>query len=533
VSREFPETEDTVPRMGVVHVLGVLLLSLLSPGHANPISEEDNCATSNNLGQEIWSLKESVSNMIPRDAYMMALKYGFGDHINWESLESYSIVSAKWKKDLVDEMDEIYRHFKELVKRHSNYSTPYHHWHLFRAPDNVNDLWLTEVSLSSDPQVHFFDKINMVLNGGIFSDQKHSFYQYRSHEKDRLVLLTNLSEMLNSINLGKDFSEYLAMVRNEGFQMSVMEYLEENLKNDVACYYSTLAAMNLTFFNTFTQTVPEDKLVEYCHEFASKAFVVINSAEIEPNFNSVTDAVKKNLRNTDFDSLTAKLFLSFLRQRSLVLGVDIREVFQELDNLHRTIGEGWNSLVTGQWPEMLEFMSTFMRKTVKSEVFWQKLDDLYHDLVQASKDVYLDRERWLEENIRTGLLPFMRSLMEKLELSRTADQSQVNSLVRMIEAVDLIPYLEQPLDQLISVTSRHFLSCYTALYGKPDFNQMSEMTATNPVISFMKSVVVVDWPEEQKVPEKFPEFVENLQEAVLLLLSSSLGSCSHPSVGRG
>merc|ERR1711890_166912 len=143
-------------------------------------------------------------------------------------------------------------------------------------------------------------------------------------------------------------------------------------------------------------------------------FQVINSSELESNYGTLRDNLRNIIRNTDFDRVFSKMFLAFLRSRSLVLDVDIMEVFQNLDSLHRTIGEGWWSLTTGHWPEMVQFISTFVTKTIQSDKFRERLDELYHELVAS---------------IRTQIIPFFKRVSE---LVSTKDRRQLTSLMKRL-----------------------------------------------------------------------------------------------------
>ena len=125
-----------------------------------------------------------------------------GDHIDWSTLEAYRISDAAWKRELVEEAEDIFSNIVAAVEERSTPPVePYDHWQLFRAPDNVNDLWLSKVSLASDLLVHSLDKANMVLNRGVFSPQSHRFFQYSStSERHQLELLRQLSEVVRDRN---------------------------------------------------------------------------------------------------------------------------------------------------------------------------------------------------------------------------------------------------------------------------------------------------------------------------------------------
>jgi hypothetical protein len=475
-----------------------------------------------------------VSNLVPREVYRMAIKHRYGDHVDWITLENYSIADSWWRRELVGEADELFTSFIELVNETSLQPLqPYTHFQLFRAPDSINDLWITEVSLASDYILHGIDKVNIVLNGGIFSSASHQFGQYSSHsERERLKLLKELGEIVNNVVVIEEVVlDFLAKARDRGFQNVIKANLEENLQHYISCLYSTWADRNLTFFNTIMDALPEAQLADLGQELVMEAFNVINSLEAESNMNAIMSAMKKTLRKTDFDGATGAALISFLRARSLVLGLDLHQVFTRLDQVHHQLGEGWWRVTTGQWPEMVQFVSTFTLKTVKSERFWQNLDNVYHGMVADARKMFGDRQKMLEEVVSSRLVPTLRALLAGFRAARDKGRPEVTDLISRIEAVDLNPALYRLADRVTGALSREFLACFTELHGKPDFAQLSLLAARSPVVGFLRPLLEADWPEAQAVPAGLPEFLERLQEAVLRLVTSVLGSCSNPGMG--
>ena len=57
-----------------------------------------------------------------------------------------------------------------------------------------------------------------------------------------------------------------------------------------------------------------------------------------------------------------------------------------------------------------------------------------------------------------------------------------------------------------------FYSCYKALYGRPDYQQLVRMLGDNSLASLVRLVVEADLPEEPEVPAGLPEFAERLYE---------------------
>jgi hypothetical protein len=497
-------------------------LSMTGPG-----GEALDCEKMNN---GLWAMKEQwVSDLLPREFYRYGVQHFFGDQVDWAKLESFRISDTKVKTELVETTSEEFSHFLEWVEENSQPPVePYEHHRFFRAPDNVNDLWTSEVSLASDQIVHGIDKVNMILNGGVFSTESHRFWQYSSTmEKRQLGMLRQLSEMVNKASgLELIIPEFLTMARNEGFQKSFMEELDTTLHHQVACLYPALAAKNLTFFNTIMGVVPEDELVKFVKDIATETFKAINSLEAEFNLRSVIDAVKKAFNEIDFDRSTGKVFLSFLKARSLVLGVDVHEIFTRLDRLTFQLGQGWWKLSHGKWPEMIQFITNLVTKTIKSDRFWHRLDEVYLEVVASFKLKYEERERVLEEVARNQLKPFMEELLSKMQRVQVKDEPMVKQLISWIEQNPFSTYLDLILTRVVETLSKSYLACFTEFYGKPDFNELSAITSRNSVARWVHSVVVTDWPEAQPVPAGFPQFVEQLQETILLLYSSVLGECA-------
>ena len=476
-------------------------------------------------------LLRSVSSLVPRDVYRLVIQRSMGDHIDWSTLEAYRISDAAWKRELVEEAEDIFSNIVAAVEERSTPPVePYDHRQLFRAPDNVNDLWLSEVSLASDLLVHSLDKANMVLNRGVFSPRSHRFFQYSStSERHQLELLRQLSEVVNELlSFEPEIGKYLEVMRNKGFQQAFMEELEGSLETNVACYYTMLATKNLTFYNTVMQNVPEAELVKLGQDFVAESLRVINSLDAEFNLKKVISKLKEAFKTLDFDLTTSKVFRSLLRVRTLVIGVDIHEVFENLDQVHQQIGEGIWRLTTGKWPQLLQFIHNFVDKTIKSERFWQKVDEVFQEIVADAKIKYIERGKVLEDAITHKLKPFLRGVLDTMKKMQVKDGPLVTQLVDNINFIDIMMTVDRALDTATSYLSKTALSCYTHYYGKPDFDQLSSMVASNPVVRWLRPVLEADWPETQEVPAGLPAFLEQLQDLVLLLVTSVLGECSRP-----
>ena len=275
--------------------------------------------------------------------------------------------------------------------------------------------------------------------------------------------------------------------------------------------------------------VSEQQLGQWVLKVVKQAKKVINSPEAELNFKSHITAVKLVIKNTDVDKASSKLVLILLRARSLMLAVDVQQVFSHLNSVHEAVARGWWRLSTGQWPQLLDFISTITDKTIRSPLFWVKVQEVYLEGVAGARSYYQQKEKVLEEVMRAQLGPLLRSVTDLLKAVRVKSPLQgPGVLASRMREVDLTSELLPLLDQLAGRLTGQFLACHTALYAKADFRQLEAMMESSLLARLVKELVEADWPEEQEVPEGLQEFAERLQELVFMLVTSFLGDCSHP-----
>merc|ERR1712200_81268 len=154
---------------------------------------------------------------------------------------------------------------------------------------------------------------------------------------------------------------------------------------------------------------------------------------------------------------------------------------------------------------MLQFLTNLFNKTIKSERFWQRLDEVYLEMVASYKVKYQERAEMLEEVVGGRLRPYMLELLSKMQRVQVKDEPMVKQLISWIEQNQFSSYFDHILTRVVETLSRSYLACFTEFYGKPDFNELSAITSRRPVARWVHSVVVADWPEAQPVPAGFPE----------------------------
>jgi len=511
--------DPAVPRL-MMRILSVVLLHILVVTLA---VGDDGCDTTAIEDNEIVSMVTgTLQGFLPRRISRSFTHYYYGDHIEWDEIQSYNITEHIDIENLKRHTGRFHDEFLGWVERGSKEPIePFIFYPIFRAPENVNNLWVSEVALASAMSVFLGDQFNIFLNGGIIKEDGGEFYKYK--EKEELDALRALS---------KKYEEAYGYINDtlkekDNLKATALMFLEAGIvEKTVGCFYDQLALSPGTLHKTFVTHVPKEKFLEYMSTMVKEVVMLLKSEKTEKIVTNVIKAVKSKLETIDIDKLTGHTYLTFLRSRSLVLDVDIEKVFEDLNEVHKLIMKGLWEIHTGQWPAMVKFISNFYKYTIISDHFWFRVDKLYHDLVDHTKNQYEERQKSLNSKMTGDILPFFRSFLEFMVNIREGKRTFIDAFISEMEKMDFNEILERYFTSLTSVLSKHFLSCYTALYGKPDFDLLAEFAEENYVVKAIKDLVFADWPKDEIFPKSFDSFVEKFENLVLILMTSSLGSCT-------
>ena len=334
------------------------------------------------------------------------------------------------------------------------------------------------------------DQLNIALSGGIIEKAggEHRLYK-RKKEIETLRALSNVYE---------DLHGYVNDTLKQKDEMKAMAsmLLEFEAAKVVRCFYEQLEQSNAAMHKTFIENVPKEKFLRFTNKMIEELKKIIKSEKTEILVTKLVVAIKMKLMTVDIDKLTSKLYLVFLKSRSLVLGVKIDKLFSDLNEVHLLIRKGFWQTYTGQWPAMVKFITNFYTHTLASHGFWLRIDTLYHEQLDRAKRFYDERQKSLSNQMNDDILPFFRSLLQFMVDIREVKKTFVDDFIAELEKIDLNELFEKHLTSLVDVLSRHFLSCYTALHGKPDLDLFAEAVENN---------MIDDTPNTKQDVESFDE----------------------------
>jgi len=445
--------------------------------------------------------------------------YNFGDQIEWEKLESYSI-AAKVEDNLEKMASSLHDSFLAWVERGSKKPIkPFRDDQFFILRiikhlsldmiKHVNNLWVSEVALASIEFMLRADLFNIVVNGGIlFTEEgEHIYYKEIRLLRDISSLYETTYGYINDTLKKKDEIKAMALMT-----------LELDIHPALACFYDQLAEKKSTVYQTLAHNIPREKFLKYADRFLDELKKVLKSEKAEQQVTQWLNGINNKIKTIDTDKITSDTYLVFLRARSLVLGFDIEKVLEDINNVYSSISKGLWLTKTGQWPAMVEFISNFYKHTFSSKTFWQRVDALYQEQLQIFKRFYGDRKKSLESNINDEILPFFRALLDFMVQLRDGKKTFVDDYMADLEKADLNEILPGYLNSLASILSRQFLSC-SPVYRKPDIDLLTAAVEENSLVKAIKDLVFVDWPKDKILPKGFEEFVQKLADGILPTVS--------------
>jgi len=511
----------------LVHILGVtfangFLQEAKTTKHSDDVCETIAIEDTTGVSMITGTLRGFIPTRISRSF----THFYYGDHVEWDTMQSLNITELIDIEEVKKAANALQDEFLGWVEEGSQEPIePFRFSQIFRAPENVNNLWVSELALASVQSTHSMDQFNIFLNGGMIKEDGREHYKYKN--KKELDFLRTLSKYY------EDADEYINETIKEKDNLkavAVMILKSGGVEKTVGCYYDQLALSPATIPKTFVANVPKEKFLDYTSKLVEEVVKLLKSEKTEKIVIKVIESIKSKLKTIDIDKLTYHKYLLDLRSRTLVLDVDIEKVFEDLNEVHKLIMEGLWKIHTGQWPAMVKFVNNFFRYTFASEHFWFRVDKLYHNLVDQAKSLYEERQKSLETKMTGDILPFFRSFLEFLINIREGRKTFIDDLISEMEKMDFNEILESYFTSYTKVFSKHFLSCYTALYGKPDFDLLAEFAEENYIAKTIKDLVFADWPKDEIFPKGLDAFVEKFENLVWILMTSTLGSCTKPIV---
>jgi len=446
---------------------------------------------------------------------VQAVRMYFGDHVDWDELHQLNMPEMYDTKDIGQESIKIANEIQEDIEHHSTPPVEEFSFHeMFRAPLNAQNMWNREIALASPYIMVPLDQINIFMNGGNLSVDS-SEYRYRG-AGDTLEFLRILSEIEQ--NLDQTFYQTLPTMLI--YQRGTIVFYLDMISSQASCLYDILEARDSSMSRVFIKNVEKEKFVLFVAEFVETLKKLVMSEKTVGMIQMFYKTMKSKVKSCDYDTLSVEMYSTFIKMRNLLLKVDIDGLFENVNEIHFAIAESVWKLKTGQWPELAKFVDNFFRKTYGSREFWVRLDEYYHESVEAMRRTYIERQKEFENLLTDEIIPFFQSLKLMLNRISQGDKELIDNIFDYIDfdVIELNNYVRNMID-------RNFLSCWTRLHGMSDYDEMKNEVMACPDVQYLNTLIFSNWPPAEVFPPSFEEFAQKLHRTFWLAMSSVFGSC--------
>ena len=132
----------------------------------------------------------------------------------------------------------------------------------------------------------------------------------------------------------------------------------------------------------------------------------------------IYELARSEIRAIDYNALQPTLYYFVLQLKTLLMNPDFTDLFSALNQTDYFIQESFWKFISGRWTEMERFVDNFLRRTVGSIVFWDRLTGQFiTELENKMKD-------WLRKNdLLENIDPFIEKLIFLMD--RIADGDEV------------------------------------------------------------------------------------------------------------
>merc|ERR1712224_476332 len=175
--------------------------------------------------------------------------------------------------------------------------------------------------------------------------------------------------------------------RNRRRYQNIMKNVVRLIKPDTwpylaSCLYEAFKENqdSNTLSQVVTDLVSEDDFQWFNHYFeryvgdVSKSLKkVLESEETIEMVQLVYELTKSEIKSNDYNQLQPTLYYSVLQLKTVLMKPDIGELWTALNQTDYFLQESRWKFLNGRWPEMATFVENFLRRTLGSIVFWDRL----------------------------------------------------------------------------------------------------------------------------------------------------------------
>jgi len=266
------------------------------------------------------------------------------------------------------------------------------------------------------------------------------------------------------------------------------------------------------------ETVPKTQFLDYVNRFFDaimKAVLEADKTSIQREYDFICKSIFLDL---DINELTTNLYESFIELREFALKINVDSLADNINSLYNMGFEAPWILELGKWPETAKFVENFFRKTLGSEDFWLKIDELYQKSINLWEDISSTGQKELALILQYDITPFLEEFLNGLE-NLPGRKRVFSEFVRQFPS-----YFNQK--QTFSRMNEKVCWFLKELHLM-EFQAMKRVYGANNIFKKLTNIFFSNWPTEEVYPKSFDEFFQKLHAQVLTVISNIVGPCQN------
>jgi len=242
----------------------------------------------------------------------------------------------------------------------------------------------------------------------------------------------------------------------------------------------------------------------------------------------IYELTKSEIRSIDYTNLQPTLYYYVLKLKTVLMKPDFQELYTALNQTDYFIQESAWKLHTGRWPEMATFLDNFLRRTIGSIVFWDRLTGQFLTEMKTEISEMMKEFRHILDDINIEdvadiMFDKLTSIMNMIADGEEASIRQLFQDIRGSGWERTISHLPEIIfDELTN------LSVYICNY-LPSYDDIKTAVVNNNFFQPIKTLLFKDWPQAVIYPASVEDFVRRIYDDRFSILDAVIGDspCDH------
>jgi len=233
------------------------------------------------------------------------------------------------------------------------------------------------------------------------------------------------------------------------------------------------------------------------------------------------ELAKSEIKSINYNQLQPTLNYFILQLKTVLMKPDIKELWTTLNQTDYFVQESFWKFNTGRWPEMATFVDNFLRRTVGSILFWDRLTGPFIPAMKNEALEIVDDFKYELPDI--NLDTFFETLTSVIFMIADGDEASIRQIFMDIRGSKW----DETVASYIEIIAEELTSCNLATLASylPSYDDI-KYTITNRHPFFLHSIKTLlfnDWRQYEIYPASIEDFVRGLYYTRHAIFSAIFG----------